>query len=293
LARQGRRPLSLYILVALILLLAAVAVVVIFSERHLEGSILGRAPIHSLAVADNGFFVGTDDGLFVSEDGLAWSRHPKFPRGEPAVVGSGPFDPDAQARTVAFVVLRRLIYELEGSNATKARFGASAGATALGVSSNSLLVADSEGRIREITARGEGSGLASGGPRQVQAIDGSAQGQAYVVAGGIGSGLWRASGTLTTQSGVWVRLLETPVTAIVVDPENSNRILIGTPGGILVSGNRGDRWQFTQFRGPIAGLSDRGGEFFAVSDRLIYRSSDGEKDWAGLAAEERNVIPRQ
>jgi hypothetical protein len=284
LARQGRRPLSLFILAALLLLLGTAAVVVIFGERRLEGSILGRAPIHSLAVADAGFFVGTDEGLLVSEDGLNWARHRKLPRGEPMVVGAGPFDPDRLANNVAFAVRGRLVYELEGSDALEARFGAGRGATALGISPNSLLIADSDGGVREVTAEGEGSKLGPGGPRQIQAIDGSAQPQAYVVAGGIGSGLWRATGTLTTESVVWVRLLETPVTAVVVDPRNPDRILIGTPGGILLSESRGESWRFTEFRGSVSGLSERAGEFFVVSDRLIYQSPDGDKEWAPLAA---------
>jgi photosystem II stability/assembly factor-like uncharacterized protein len=285
LARQGRRPLSVFVLVALMLLLAAAAVAVIFSERFVGGSVPGDSPVLSLAAAHEGFLAGTSGGLFVSRDGKGWERHPRLGRGAISISPS-PFAPEPPSNLVPPVAIAasdRKIFLIPELNSARELIAAPEPVSGLGVFELGVLVGARRGNIYLFSGGGFPR-LGPGGPTQVQALAGAGEDPAYVLTAGIDSGIWRATGPLATEQIEWRQLLETPATAVIIDGQDSNRILIGTAGGILVSTNRGESWRFSEFRGSVSGLSELSGEFFAVSDRLIYRSPDGDKDWAPLAA---------
>jgi hypothetical protein len=117
------------------------------------------------------------------------------------------------------------------------------------------------------------------GPTGVSTIATSLPPTDDLFAGGIDSGLWRAEGFATKERLEWIRLLKTPITSLVVDPHDPERVLAGTPGGVLLSTNRGESWRFTEFRDSVSGLTSDGRQFFAMSKRTLYRSLDGEKSW--------------
>ncbi|MGH2812996.1 MAG: hypothetical protein ACRDI1_09830, partial [Actinomycetota bacterium] len=73
-------------LAAILALFAGAFFAVILSERRLEGSVPGKAPVTSLAALEPGFLVGTSEGLFAG-DGLKWTASRRF-RG-PVVTGGG------------------------------------------------------------------------------------------------------------------------------------------------------------------------------------------------------------
>ena len=77
--------------------------------------------------------------------------------------------------------------------------------------------------------------------------------------------------------------LRTPSQAVLVDPANPQRILLGTPGGVLVSGNGGLQWHQSEMRKDVHGLSQENGKFFAVTtERIVYGSNDGTNGWTAL-----------
>src|SRR2546421_59398 len=95
----------------------------------------------------------------------------------------------------------------------------------------------------------------------------------YVLAGG------------TLKSTRDMRTFGTPSQAVLVDPSSPQRILLGTPGGLLVSENGGLQWHQTEMRKDVHGLSQEGGRFFAVTtERLVYGSNDGTSGWTAFTA---------
>jgi photosystem II stability/assembly factor-like uncharacterized protein len=96
-----------------------------------------------------------------------------------------------------------------------------------------------------------------------------------VLVGAIG-GVWRTDDAGAT----WQRILGTPTQAVLVDPSNPERILLGSPAGVLVSVNGGLQWRQTEMRKDVHGLSAENGKFFAVTtERVVYGSNDGVTRW--------------
>jgi len=99
-----------------------------------------------------------------------------------------------------------------------------------------------------------------------------------VLIGAVG-GLWRTDDAGST----WQRILGTPSQAVLVDPSNPQRILLGSPGGVLLSVNGGLQWHQTAMRKDVHGLSAENGKFFAVTtERVVYGSNDGVTGWTAL-----------
>jgi len=96
---------------------------------------------------------------------------------------------------------------------------------------------------------------------------------------GVIGGLWRTDDAGST----WQRILGTPSQAVLADPSNPQRILLGTPGGVLVSENGGLQWHQTGMRQDVHGLSAENGKFFAVTrERVVYGSNDGVTGWTAF-----------
>lgn len=235
----------------------------------------GKAPILSLAVTDKGFLAGTADGLWVSQDGRDWVKHPKLSTGRVTVTHSGG----------ALAAARGSLYLVPNSNQAVKIQALTAAPSAMFESGSIrfLVAATGDGRFFVSRGRGPFQELkSSNGPREVIAVASRIEfDNGVLFAGGLVSGLWRAS----VSGGVvdsWERLNSTPLTAIAMDPDHADKVLVGTPGGILLSEDGGHKWKFTTLRASIEGLASARGEFFALADRFVFHSRDGDKDWRAV-----------
>lgn len=265
-SRRGR-----LLLVGLVAALAAVGLGGgLLSVRRIEGAVPGEAPLLGLATAGRGFLVGTGHGVLSSDDGVRWRPTP-LPR-ERALVASGGGS--------GFVLAGGSLYRAEGADSFDRL--ATAGGTALAVTGAGEVRIAAAGRLLSVGPEGEVSAtaLGSGAPREIIAL--AAEGTSPTVyAGGVVSGLWRSEDGGTT----WRRLLQTPARAVLIDPENPARLLLATPGGILLSDDRGLSWGFTELRARTEGVTVGEEGFFALtSDRLVVGSRDGERGWEALAS---------
>lgn len=239
------------------------------SRRTIEGAITGRAAILSLGVIDDGYLVGTAEGLLKSSDGRTWIKVKRF-SGSRALATS-----DADKAVVHF---KHILYRTSDLNEFEPAYGAvqAAVAVALDVEGN-IYFAESADRYGLVTADGSLQAVkARRGPAEVLSIEGIPGDPVVVFAGGLTSGFWRSVG-----GGLrWRHILKTPTRTILVDPNVPDRIFIGTAGGVLYSTDEGFKWAFTEMRLPIEALAEHGGRYFAISeDRLLYFSNDGLKDW--------------
>lgn len=269
-----RRRWPFALLAAAAALLAGAFVAAVFSERRLEGAVPGDAPLSSLGAVDAGFLAGTGEGLFTSTDGVRWSFDRRFGSERTLVASSG---------GAAVVSTGRVLARTGDLRTFDRRSDVPPGGTAIALAGDGVtvyLAAGSEGRARIFRlppgAAAQLVPLQGEGPAEVVALAVGVDGG--VVAGGLRSGLWT-----TGHEGRWRRLLATPARAVMIDPSDPSRILLGTPGGILVSRNGGREWRFTGFRSSVEGLATSGGKFYALAaDRLIYVSPDGETGWAPI-----------
>lgn len=261
------------VLLALILASFAAALgFVLLDSRRLVGSIPGDAPILGLAAVKNGFAVATEKGVFFSGDGVAWSRVAKF-GSKPALASSAGGD--------AFIWSDRILAKTSDLATFDVGAGSLLPAVAISVDSvGNIYVAEDP---RHYALVGPDGGLqritAGPGPKDVIAIAGIAGEPVTLLVGGLNSGLWRSS-----DGGLhWKQILLTPTRALVVDPSNSKKILLGTAGGVLYSRDGGLRWFFSDLRSSVEALSASGGRFFALTqDRLLFVSPDGLKGWKPL-----------
>ena len=251
-----------------VLLLAAL-VLVILSSGRVQGSIPGSDSILSLAAIPPGSLVGTTGGVLQSPDGKTWLAATNIPR-EPVTVASD--------GTTSYV--------LAGGTLKSTRDLRRFGTLATGVTGT--VIAPGPDATVYVAAGRSIDRVASGGVQLPplpgapapgvfsMAVVGDRPGS--VLVGAIG-GLWR-----TDDAGrSWQRILGTPSQAVLVDPSNPQRILLGTPGGVLVSGNGGLQWHQTEMRKDVHGLSQAGGRFFAVTtERLVYGSNDGTSGWTAF-----------
>lgn len=263
--RRGSRILLAFL--AGLFLLAFIAAFV--SRRRAEGAVPGSGPILSLAASENGFLAGTSDGLWVSPKRLDWVRHPQFSSGRVVVTTE---------EGIAFAASRESIARIETSRTSEHLARPSEAPSAIAArASGDIYLATGDGRFFRLTPGGSLAEVESTqGPAEVLAMDESDE---ILYAGGLVSGLYRSSDL----GEGWTQILKTSLTSIVVDPANTERILIGTPGGVLISKDSGASWDFTELRSSISGLSASGGAFFALGDRFLFRSSDGERDWAAVS----------
>lgn len=266
---MGRRKWPRFLLAGLILLGIASLIAAFISRRTIEGAIPGKAAILSLGVIDDGFLVGTATGLWRSTDGSNWTSVKKF-AGSRALVAS-----DADRAVVHF---KSILHKSADLKEWEPAFGAvqAAVAIALDVEGN-IYFAESADRFGLVTADGSLQAVkAQKGPREVIAVEGISGDPVVVFSGGLTSGFWRSVG-----GGLrWRHILKTPTRTILVDPNVSDRIFIGTAGGVLYSKDEGFKWTFTDMRLPVEALSEHDGRYFAITeDRLLYFSSDGLKDW--------------
>ena len=241
-------------------------VLVILSSGRVQGSIPGTDSILSLAAIPPGFLVGTAGGVLQSPGGKTWLAATNIPREAVAVASDG---------TTSYV--------LAGGTLKSTRDLRSFGTRATGVT-GTVIAPGPDGTVYLAAGRSVDR-LASGGAplaplpgRPAPGVFSMAvvgDGPGSVLVGAIG-GLWRTDDAGRT----WQRILGTPSQAVLVDPANPPRSLLGTPGGVLVSETGGRQWHQTEMRKDVHGLSQAGGRFFAVTtERLVYGSNDGTSGW--------------
>jgi photosystem II stability/assembly factor-like uncharacterized protein len=244
-------------------------ILALLSTRRIQGSIPGSDSILSLAAIRQGFLVGTTGGVLESPDGRTWLAATNIPREPVSVASDG---------TTSYV--------LGGSILKSTKDLRSFGTLATGVTGT--VIAPGPGRTIYVAAgrsitRIAGSGgrlpaLAGGPVPDVLAMAVVGDKPGSVLVGAIG-GLWRTDDAGRT----WQRILGTPSQAVLVDPSNPQRILLGTPGGVLVSENGGLQWHQTEMRRDVHGLSAENGKFFAVTtERIVYGSNDGVTGWTAF-----------
>jgi hypothetical protein len=244
-------------------------ILALLSTRRIQGSIPGGDSILSLAAIRQGFLVGTTGGLLESPDGRTWLAATNIPREPVSVASDGATS-----------------YVLAGGILKSTKDLRTFGTLATGVT-GTVIAPGPGGTIyvavgRSIT-RIDGSGAPlpplPGAPAPgvfSMAVVGDRPGS--VLVGAIG-GLWRTDDAGRT----WQRILGTPSQAVLVDRSNPQRILLGTPGGVLVSENGGLQWHQTGMRQDVHGLSAENGKFFAVTtERVVYGSNDGVTGWTAF-----------
>lgn len=267
---------SLFLLAVLLLVLLGAFALALLSERRIEGAVPGDAPLLGLAVTGEGFLVATGSGLVAGPDGVAWAPVSGL-RGRSLVARSG----DAALALVGTALLHTRDLRAFDPVADEAL-----PATALaGLPDGSALLWDGgAGRVVRVSPDGSVAAvpLGEGSPREVVGLAAVPGDPPVLFAGGIVAGLWESPDGGRT----WTRLLGTPVRAVLADPARPDRLLLGTPGGVLFSVNAGRTWEFTELRAGVEGLAARGaGEFYALTrDRLVYGSADGVTGWEALAA---------
>jgi photosystem II stability/assembly factor-like uncharacterized protein len=71
---------------------------------------------------------------------------------------------------------------------------------------------------------------------------------------------------------------------VLVDPDDPDRVLLGTAGGLLVTRDGGRSWDLSTLQVAVRGVARHGGRYYALTgDRLLLVSPDGERDWKPLA----------
>ncbi|HWD72584.1 MAG TPA: hypothetical protein VG779_08670 [Actinomycetota bacterium] len=245
-------------------------VLVILSSGRVQGSIPGGDSILSLAAIPRGFLVGTAGGVLQSPDGKTWLAATNIPREPVSVASDGATS-----------------YVLAGGTLKSTRDLRTFGTLATGVTGT--VIAPGPDATVYVAAGRSIDRVASGGAQSPPLPGAPAPGvfsvavvgdrPGSVLVGAIG-GLWRTDDAGRT----WQRILGTPSQAVLVDPSNPERILLGTPGGVLVSENGGLQWHQTEMRKDVHGLSQAGGRFFAVTtERLVYGSNDGTGGWRAFS----------
>jgi hypothetical protein len=246
-------------------------VLVILSSGRVQGSIPGSDSILSLAAIPSGFLVGTAGGVLQSPDGKTWLAATNIPREPVSVTSDGTSS-----------------YVLAGGTLKSTRNLRTFGTLATGVT-GTVIAPGPDGTVYVAAGRSIDRVASGGAPLPPlpgppapgvfsMAVVGDRPGS--VLVGAIG-GLWRTDDTGRS----WQRILGAPSQAVLVDPANPQRILLGTPGGVLVSENGGLQWHQTEMRKDVHGLSQAGGRFFAVTtERLVYGSDDGTSGWTAFTA---------
>lgn len=253
---RGRIILAACVLAALGVGLAAA----LFNERRIEGAIPVRTPVLSLAVTEEGFFAGTAGGLLVSPDGVRWRRSTGS-SSERTILASGEF---------LAAAIGDALYRVEGLEGVERIGELPFLPSALAGSDSRIYALAPHGRLT-VVHPGEFD-VSEDGPDGMRYL---AAGDGVLYAAGAGDGVWLFDGR-------WTKLLDTPATSVLADLDRPGRVLIGTAGGVLVSGNGGRSWRFTGLREPTEALASHREAFYAVARGIVYRSPDGDSGWAAL-----------
>lgn len=257
---RRRWPLGLAAVIGFLLVGSMIAAVV--KGARVKGSVPGKAAILGLAATEDGFLIGTADGLLTSSDGSTWTAVDEF-SGESLVAGAG--------SGVALLSSGTLYRSADLENFTEA-VPDLRGVTALtGTYEGTVLAA----RGREILRIGPDGPQEpvefERGPREILALAVGEDVSNEMLAGDLSSGLWRSE----DDGRNWERILETPIRAALVDRAEPGRRLIGTAGGVLWS-TETQPWQFTDLRVAVEALAETDDGYLAItSDRLLFESSDG------------------
>jgi hypothetical protein len=254
-------------------LLVVGVIAAVVSRRQLEGAVPGKSPILSLVRFNGRFVVGTDKGMASSADGVNWELIDSGKAGRALLaVETGP-----APRLFALTGDRLLATSDLHTFHEIARI---TNASALVSGASGLYVATREGRIFEIRDSVPNPiPLGAAASKQVLALW---VGLPDVYEGGFSEGLWHSADSGRT----WKRLIATPTRALL--RKDDGTLLVGTPGGLLVSPDRGAHWRFTSFHLGIEALAaDNPGSaaagppyiYAAGVDRFIYRSPDGLSNW--------------
>lgn len=279
-ARIGSR--YRWLIVALAVIMAGALVVVLVSQRRIKGSVPGRAPILSLALVDENYLVGTNEGVLLTKDFEDWN--PLF--GDLATPSHVATLEDEtviryEKQNRRFIARTFKLPEFE-TVADRAPLG-TAVAVGKGAVTFVALSGKQQARLVAIGINGtiEELKITGAAPKEITALQVVPGEEARIYAGGLSSGLWVAKGF--PDEAVWEKLLGTPVRSVITDPGDPEVVLIGTPGGVLLSTSGGRSWRFTEMRLPIEALSTSDGNVYAITaDRILYRSDDGDRDWEVL-----------
>jgi hypothetical protein len=244
-------------------------ILALLSTRRLQGSIPGSDSILSLAAIHQGFLVGTTGGVLESSDGRAWLPATNIPREPVSVASDG---------TTSYVLAGGVLKSTRDLHRFTAVATGVTGSVIAPRPDGTVYVASGRSIIRIAPGGAPVPPLAGAPWSQVLAIAVVGEKPGSVLVGGVG-GLWRTDDAGAT----WQRILGTPAQAVLVDPSNSERILLGTPGGMLESVSGGLAWRQTELRKDVHGLSAENGKFFAVTtERVVYGSNDGATGWRAL-----------
>lgn len=222
-----------------------------------------------LGVIGDDLLVGTDGGLFVSEGGDPWASAGQFGEGEVFVASRlglaiVRWTSPSGSQTARLDSLEGFEPSLDGSQlGTGIAVGPDGVAYMIDAASTELWRLPPDGSPEEIQVAGEG-------PRDPIAI--SYYEPNHVVVGALVDGLWKVD--LSDPS--WTRIAPTPTRAVLFD--SSNRLLVGTPGGLMIGDE--NALGFTELTAPIEALAEADGAFFSItSERVVFRSPDGISDW--------------
>lgn len=257
---------GILLLLLLSALLAGAFLVALVSQRTIEGAIPGKAPVLSFHVVDQGLLAGTGQALFLSEEGRGWARVRGLRRGPSLVTESD--------GAVVVLVGGRLVRSGDLRSFQPLGGRRLAGTAVAGGPGGSVFVAERGGRLVRVTLEGKVEPIEAAGAHPEQVLALAAEDRALCAAG-LSTGLWCSADAGRT----WRRLLQTPARAILIDPGDPQRLLLGTPGGLLVSTDGGASFRFGELRSAVEALAEHRGAFFAIADRLVLRSSNGLTGW--------------
>jgi photosystem II stability/assembly factor-like uncharacterized protein len=267
------RPRGGVLALGLVLLVFAGAVVTaLFSARRIVGAVPGKGGLLSVAATGSGFLVGTTTGAFASSDGRTWS---------PVQALAGPSPVAGDGERVLAVSGRALVATTDlRTVAPVATLPDVPTAVAAGPDGDAYVIARS-GELFRVDAGGNAVRAGRPGPTSALGLAVVGTTPPVVYAAGLGTGLWRSD----DGGGRWSRLLATPAQAILPGAGSPDRILLGTPGGLLVTRDGGRSWRLSALQVPVRGIALSGGRYYALGeDRLLLVSPDGERDWRPVAA---------
>lgn len=261
----------------------------VFTLRRPGGAVPTEAPVLGLAAVGDAFLVGTDAGFFASEDGVSWAMNPQLQGGRVLVASAEGLAATRSAEGGVSVTRRTPDLDDVDEVSDPAPLGTAMALDREGVayvaisdSVEPLFSVDPEGEVR-LVYRGEE------GPRDILSLAVvPAPDRLRILAGGLVAGLWELDTRLPDDDAGtpprWRQLSEVGATAVSFDPEDPDHLFMGTPGGLLMSGNSGRSWGFTEMRSPILGITVREDRFYVLTDdRLLFGSDDGDSAWEPAA----------
>lgn len=256
--------------IALVAGFAVALVAAIITSQGSTRSVPGTDTIASLGVMPAGYLVGTTGGLAVSPDAKTWSVA-RLPSELVAVASNA---------TTGFVLDGGVLRSTADLRAYTTMTAGVAGTVMAATPSGGVVIVSGH-HIRQVDQAGTVT-VTTGGSTMPQGLLGLAvdpQDASTMLAGGPIAGLWETRDGGAT----WFQVLRTPTQAVLFDPANPQRILIGTDAAALISTDGGRQWQFTGLRDDIHGLAAEGGKIYAVdAGRELFVSTNGMAGWTTL-----------